>query len=81
MTDPIYLDWSASGGPDRITVADATQLAAKAKTKVKDSRIGWSKVSHLEILALAWMADRWLKDCALDVQQTPKKQPPVISDL
>jgi len=74
-------DLSASGGPASITAEELTQLAAEAKAKVKAKRMGWSMLSHLEVLALAWFADLFLEDGQLPDPAPPQPEPTVISQL
>ena len=72
MTDaPIILNLSKFGGPEAISVADLTHMAARAKTKVKENpKRGWSLLSHHEVLAMAWLLDLIFKDV------TPAAPPP-----
>lgn len=79
--NPMIMDWSASGGPEVITVAEAVTLAAAAKTKVKGSARGATNLSLHEIIALAWFADFHLVDTAADMARPPVEPPATISNL
>jgi len=81
MSDPVTYDLSASGGPKEITVEELTRLVVKAKTKVKDHRNGWSVLSQIEIIALAWFADLYLLDGERTAPAAGKPAPPVISNV
>lgn len=82
MSEIIY-DLSPLGGPARISAAELTQQAAEAKTKVQSGPLGWERLSPGEIIALAWFADRFLKNAAPTPTPafTPKPAPAVISDV
>lgn len=77
----LIMDWSASGGPSAITVAEATKIAAEAKTKVKAKARGATTLSTIEIIALAWFADFHLVDAAVEATAPPTQEPAVISTL
>lgn len=68
-------------GGQGFTPDELTAIAARAKAKVKATARGWSMLSQVEILALAWIADQFLEDGALDAPTRAKPQPPVISKL
>lgn len=78
---PIYMDLSASGGPARITVEQLTRYAVRAKTKVKRTSRGWSMLSKIEVLALAWFADLFLDDGEVAAPPDPQPQPEPISNV
>ncbi len=63
------------------SIAERTRLAARAKAKVKDSARGWSMLSAIEVLALAWFADLFLEDGALPEPAPAKPEPEVISNV
>ena len=81
MKAPITYDLSASGGPECITLEDITRIATQAKTRVKQSGRGWSVLSQLEIIALAWFADLFLQDITLQPRMPGKPEPTVISHV
>ena len=82
MTDtPFTYDLSPIGGPEYITAAELTRLAARAKTRVKASPRGWSLLSQVEIIALAWAVDLFLEDGALAPSPPAKPEPTVISHV
>jgi len=78
---PFTYDLSASGGPERITLDELTRLAVRAKSKVKASARGWSMLSQIEVLALAWFADLFLEDGELAPPPPAKPEPAVISNV
>ncbi len=78
---PLTYDLSASGGPERITIDELARLAVRAKSKVKASARGWSMLSQIEVLALAWFADLFLKDGELAPSPPAKPEPAVISNV
>ncbi len=47
------------------SITERTRLAAQAKARVKACARGWSMLSAIEVLALAWFADLFLEDGAL----------------
>jgi hypothetical protein len=79
--DVAVYDLSASGGPDRITAQELAEIAAVAKAKVKATARGWSMLSQVEILALAFIADVVLEDGALPEPAPAKPAPNVISHV
>lgn len=78
---PFAYDLSASGGPEQITIDELTRLAVRAKSKVKASARGWSMLSQIEVLALAWFADLFLEDGELAPSPPAKPEPAVISNV
>jgi len=82
MTAIIY-DLSPIGGPERISAAELTGLAAAAKTTVQAGPHGWERLSAAEIIALAWFADRFLKNANPDPKPStaPKPAPAAVSEL
>lgn len=78
---PCTYDLSASGGPERITAEALTRHAVRAKTKVKTQAKGWSILSQIEVLALAWLADLFLEDGELAPSPPAKPEPAVISNV
>jgi hypothetical protein len=62
MASLTHYDLSACGGPARITVEELTGHVVTAKRKVKSSARGWSKLTQIELIALAWFADLFLED-------------------
>lgn len=80
ITPSYTYDLSASGGPHCISAEALTEQAARAKTKVKSAARGWSQLSQIELLALAWFADLWLEDAALAAPAPAKPAPQLISE-
>lgn len=82
MSEIIY-DLSRLGGPARISAAELTRKAAEAKTKLQAGPHGWEKLSPAEIIALAWFADRFLKNAEPNPKPSPapKPAPVAISDM
>lgn len=81
MTDQIHTyDLSAAGGPKRITAQELTDHVVRAKTKVKDQARGWSMLSQIEVIALAWFADLLIEDGQL-IEAPAKPEPEVISHV
>lgn len=78
---PLTFDLSASGGPAKIAAIDLARHAMRAKTKVRASARGWSMLSQVEILALAWFADLFLEDENPADPPPEKLKPTVISEL
>ena len=82
VDQPIMIDLSKFGGPNAISVEELTRLAVRAKTRAKaNPPIGWSVLSHLEILALVWVADLVFEDCDLAAPPPAKPEPAVISHV
>ncbi len=78
---PFTYDLSPIGGPKQITAEVLTQTAARAKNKVKASARGWSLLSQIEIIALAWAVDLFLEDGELAPPSPAKPEPAVISNV
>lgn len=79
--EPIMINLALDGKTSAYSVGDLTEIAATAKSKVKRSARGWSMLSQIEILALAWLADLLLVDADLTNNSQPKAAPAVISNL
>ncbi len=81
MSNTITYDLSPFGGPERITAPELTCLAARAKARVKASPRGWSLLSQVEIIALAWAVDLFLEDGELPPPPPAQPEPTVISHV
>ncbi|MCT4608632.1 MAG: hypothetical protein N4A70_05445 [Pelagimonas sp.] len=81
MTGLTQYDLSACGGPDRITVSELTAHVVTAKCKVKSSARGWSSLSQVELIALAWFADLFLEDGEAAAPIPAQPEPAVISNV
>lgn len=75
-----YYDLSASGGPARISAVELAHVAARAKTRVKASARGWSMLSQIDIIALAFFADLALVD-VITPAAPAQPRPPLISEV
>lgn len=82
MSDATFTyNFSSIGGPERITAEELTRMAASAKNKVKASSRGWSLLSQVEIIALAWAVDLFLEDGELAPPPPATPEPTVISNV
>jgi hypothetical protein len=79
---PIMIDLTKFGGPKAISVEELTCLAVRAKTRAKaNPPIGWSVLSHQEILAMIFVIDAIFEDCDLAAPPPAKPEPAVISHV
>ncbi|MEM7295674.1 MAG: hypothetical protein AAF330_03465 [Pseudomonadota bacterium] len=79
----IMIDLAPFGLSQAISVGELTEIAVRAKTKVKENpKRAWSLLSHQEIVAMAWLLDLHFEDLPSDAPKpAPIPQPQVISEL
>lgn len=79
---PIMMDLTKFGGPKAISVEELTHVAVRAKTRGKaHPAIGWSVLSHREVLAMIFVLDAIFEDCDLAAPPPAKSEPQVISHV